>query len=384
MAKILHLGKYHPPFMGGIENFMSALMQQQVLDGDEVSALVHHHEKKQKFRLELDGLVKVFRVPCMGTLAYAPISPLFGFYLNKIVKEEKPDLIHIHLPNLSAFWYLFNSRAKKIPMVVHWHADVLGSLPELKIKLLYPFYRLFEKALLKRASEIIVTSPVYLKSSEPLKSFTEKANVIPLGLSDDNCDIYSEIVQNDQLNLLIIGRLTYYKGHLVLLKALSELKKQGIQINLTIVGGGELKDDIVAYIDQLALSKNVRMLSNLSNDALTQELISTHLLCLPSIERTEAFGVVLLEAMRACKPCLVTDVEGSGMSWVVQDEKTGFVVKHNNINSLVEKLAYIYNNPELLTRYGLAGRRRFESEFTIQSINEKTRHLYQKILKINE
>ena len=366
--------------MGGIENFMADLMNQQVINGDNVSAIVHHHEKQQPFITELEHGSHIYRVPCYGQLAYAPIAPSFGYHLNNIINQEKPDVLHIHMPNLSAFWILLLPAARKVPWVIHWHADVLGSVPDFKIKLLYPFYQLFEQALLKRSAQVITTSSVYSKSSQPLKKFASKVKTIPLGLRA--LDGIQANVKNDvlnmspQINLLIVGRLTYYKGHSTMLCALSKLKEQGLSFKLSIVGDGELRSNIEQQITKLKLFDCVELLGKLPNDELNMQLSSTDLLCLPSIERTEAFGVVLLEAMRSSKPCLVTDVPGSGMSWVVQDNETGFIVKHNNVDSLVKKLAFIAANRQLLAQYGKAGRKRFDNDFSIKSVCNQVTVLY--------
>ncbi len=366
--------------MGGIESFMCSLMLQQQNDGHQVLAIVHHHKKQQPFTEEFEGDLKVFRVPCSGQLAYAPISPSFSYRLDYVIKQEVPDVIHIHMPNLSAFWCLLLPLARKVPWVIHWHADVIGSVPDLKIKLLYPFYRVFELALLKRAKKIIATSPVYLASSQPLIGFRNKTAIIPLGLPSVKGVIKEEIKERENICLLMIGRLTYYKGHRVIVEAIAKLKAQGINCSLSIVGGGELFENIEQQIKLLDLDDNVTLLGKLSDVDLHNELLNTDLLCLPSIERTEAFGVVLLEAMRVSKPCLVSDVEGSGMSWVVRDNCTGFVVKHNNVSSLVDKLIYVNENRRLLTEYGESGRKRFEAMFSIKAVSDEVSALYDEVV----
>ena len=367
--------------MGGIENFMAALMHQQHLDGHQVSAIVHHHDKQQPFIAELDNGVNIYRIPCLGQIAYAPISPSFVSHLNNIIKQCKPDLIHIHMPNVSSFWCLFSPSARKLPWVIHWHADVIGSIPDIKIKILYPFYRIFEFALLKKAKKIIVTSPVYLSSSQPLVGFKSKTEIVPLGLPCSNLVFTQEVRKNEDVSLLMVGRLTYYKGHSVIIDAIAKLKEQGANFSLKVVGGGELFADIEQQIKTLELEDNITLLGKLSDEDLENELFNTDLLCLPSIERTEAFGVVLLEAMRAGKACLVSGVPGSGMGWVVQDAKTGFVVKHNNVASLVEKLLFITRNRNLLKEYGTAGRNRFEKVFSIGAVSSEMSVLYKQVIR---
>lgn len=383
--KILHIGKYFPPYHGGIENFMSALMIEQQKEGHKVSAIVHHHENKQEFVQTQSKEGNIYRVPCYGQLAYAPISPSFPYYLNMVIEKETPDILHIHMPNLSAFWCLFLSAARKTPWVIQWQSDVLGTVPDLRIKLLYPGYRVFEKLLLNRARRVIVATPTYKASSIPLAKYANKTEVIPLALAEREIAVRNAKTKlicesTSTIKLLMVGRLTYYKGHKVIIKAIAKLKERGAKFTLYIVGDGELYPEIALQITELNLTENVKLLGSISDSDLNSILTEADLLCLPSVERTEAFGVVLLEAMRAEKACLVSDVPGSGMSWVVQDNKTGFVVKHNNVESIVGKLDFITKNPKCLRELGMEGRERFEQHFSIKSVNSAINQLYKSIM----
>jgi rhamnosyl/mannosyltransferase len=376
--KIIHVGKYYLPFYGGIENFMAGLMSEQAKQGHQVQTIVHQHRRKQKFVSEKFGDATVHRTPTHGNLLFVPIAPSFGKYLKQVVDEFKPDVIHLHMPNVSCFWALFSKKLRKIPWVIHWHSDVVGAAPDWRIKLLYPFYRLFEKALLSSAKKVIATSEPYLETSKPLVDFIDKCEVVELGIEDRKLKALLNEKENEELKLLCIGRLTYYKGHEVLIKALSKARRQGI--DLSIVGTGELEDSLKSLVDNLELEEKVHFLGSLSDELLEQELKGCDLLCLPSLERTEAFGVVLLEAMRASKPCLVTNVDGSGMSWVVQGEETGFVVQAGDVDALANKLSEIYDNKGVLKKLGENGRRRFESEFTIEKIAAKINDIYEEVI----
>jgi len=98
-------------------------------------------------------------------------------------------------------------------------------------------------------------------------------------------------------------------------------------------------------------------------------------LVLPSIERTEAFGLVLLEAMRAGKACICTNVEGSGMSNVVEHEKTGLVVQHSDSHALANAMARL-NNKTIRDSYGQLGQQRFANAYQIDKIEKNVRDLY--------
>ena len=383
--KVLHLGKYAPPFFGGIENFMMDLGHGCVEQGLEVAAIVHHHDSKGAFeQCVIDG-VSVYRVPCYGQLMFAPVSPTFGFHLNQVLETFKPDVLHIHMPNTSAFFALWSSKAKLIPWVVHWHSDVLGDDSPWFLKTFYPFYQPFEQAILQRATKVIVTSPPYLQSSRALQRFVAKCEVISLGIRTPVVPAYLDHNTEEQragLQLLMVGRLTYYKGHMLLLEALSLLKQQGLcDIHLTIVGCGELQQAIEIKIAGLRLDTQVTMLGKVDDDILAQAFINADCLCLPSLERTEAFGVVLMEAASFGKPAIVSDVPGSGMSWVVQDNKTGFVVKRGNADALAMAIKSLYQQPKKLQQFGGNAKQRFEQLFQIDKVCRTTIDLYQALVQ---
>lgn len=387
---IFHIGKYFPPFFGGIENVTADLVSEQSKAGSQVFALVHRHEVSEKYAEESLSGARVCRVPIVAKAVFVPVAPKFGFFLNNILDGSRPDVMHLHMPNVSCFWALFSKKAKVVPWVVHWHADVLGTVPDWRVKLLYPFYRIFERALLKKAAAVIVTSPAYLETSSPLSEFREKCHVVPLGIKDEigehgPIESYSEITTSgcDALKLITIGRLTYYKGHSILFEAISKQQDFDVDVHLTVIGSGELEEQLKSQVHELRLENLVTFAGSVDDDELKQQLNACDLMCLPSIERTEAFGVVLLEAMRASKPCLVTDVPGSGMSWVVQDGLTGLVVKAGDVDDLAEKIIYVANNRERLVEMGKAGRKRFEQHFTIEEVAVQIDEIYKKVLKVD-
>ena len=179
--RILHIGKFYPPFHGGMENFLAALIESQVSSGHEVAALVHAHTPTGLSfpPYSSDVLPWIIRAPCYGRLLYAPISPAFPFWLARTLRDFCPDILHFHLPNTSAFWALASSRSWKVPWVIHWHSDVVASKIDHRLKLAYRFYRPFEQAMLKRANAIVVTSPPYLESSLALRDWRAKCHVVP-------------------------------------------------------------------------------------------------------------------------------------------------------------------------------------------------------------
>ena len=138
-------------------------------------------------------------------------------------------------------------------------------------------------------------------------------------------------------------------------------------ITLEIVGDGERRQELSRLIEHHQLGERVTLRGNLSDDELDQRLRASDCLCLPSIERSEAFGVVLLEAMARRKACVVTAVPGTGMSWVVEHEHTGLVVPPHDVEALAGALTHLAANRLQCETMGEAGLARFSEKFTIES-----------------
>ena len=111
---------------------------------------------------------------------------------------------------------------------------------------------------------------------------------------------------------------------------------------------------------------DVLLAGGLDDAGLVRAFQGCDCLCLPSIERTEAFGVVLLEAMYFGKPILSSRLEGSGMNWIVEDGVTGLKFEPANVDSLVAALRQMAADEDARRRMGAAGRAKFEANFSIE------------------
>ena len=321
---------------------------------------------------------------------YTPISPAFPWHFRRILKKDKPDVLHFHMPNPSVFWALILPSARRIPWVVHWHSDVITAAQGPLMRVFYRLYQPFENAVLKHAMAIVATSPPYRDSSQPLKKWLHKCQVVPLGVDterysaatlDTNTPVgaatrrdlisRSERLTNNRgegappttppLQVLAVGRLTYYKGFRYLIEAVAEVPD--VQVNL--VGTGEMEEQLKALIASLNVQDRVTFHGALGDEQLAQQMMACDCLCLPSVERTEAFGMVLLEAMHFGKATIVGDVEGSGMGWLVDDGITGIKVKPADTGSLAEAFKVLTASREELERMGRKGKNKFDQQFEI-------------------
>lgn len=381
--RALHIGKFFPPAAGGMEYFLGDLLPALDRAGISAGALVHAHTTDKKGDRTTTAN-QVWRVPCYGSLLYTPVSPSFPFWLARVIREFRPSLLHFHVPNVSAFWAMTVPAAQRLPWVTHWHSDVVPSQIDRRLSMAYRFYRPFEQRLLRKSTAVIATSPPYLNTSQALRSWQDKSKVIALGLDperlaepDSKMTTWADSLWGDaDFRILSVGRLTYYKGHEVLVKAMEKMKG----CRLIIIGEGEQRGSLERQIRSSGLSNTVILPGGQPEKKLNALLATCDCFCLPSVERTEAFGIVLLEAMRFGKPLVVSDIPGSGTGWVVEHEKNGLLTVPGDVKNLADMLSELQNNPGRRKQLGENGLARFKENFHIDSVAEKIKELYQNII----
>lgn len=380
--KVLHLGKFFHPFQGGIENFLRDISREMSRRSVEVSLLVHHHEPFRRTSHELLDSLQLTRVMSLGQMVYAPIAPSFGRHLLRLIQGFKPDVLHVHVPNLSAFWAI--PFASRVPIVIHWHADVVPSRIDRRLSLFYPFYRPLEKCLLSRAAAVIATSENYLDFSLPLREFRGKCRVIPLGVDParlhrpgwDEAEALRSSYGPHSGMVLSVGRFTYYKGFHVLVEAARSLP----DTRFVLVGSGPLRNSLVRRVHELGMAHRFFLPGLLSDRELHGLMAVCDVFCLPSIERTEAFGLVLPEVMFFGKPMVTTSIGGSGVSWVNKDEETGLVAPPCDAEALAASLRRLMGAPAQREQMGARAADRMKARFHVRAVTAEILELYGEVI----
>ena len=377
-GRVLHVGKFYPPFRGGMETYLADLIEEQRKQGLYAIGLVHGQP-------QADDPSWLHRVPVQAQILYAPLGISFPFTLRRLIRQFEPDVLHLHMPNNAVFWALLMPLARKLPWVVHWHSDVVRSSIRRLISIVYGLvYEPFERAVLRQADRIIVTSPSYLDASKPLASWRDKVAVVPLGLTprasaqapahgadaDDSPDW-----QPGALRLLSLGRLTYYKGFETLIQAVSGMDR----VQLLIAGAGDMHAHLNHLIQQCTPPGHgpaIRLLGAVTEEHKHRLLASCDVFCLASRERTEAFGLAVLEAMQHGKPCIVSDLRGSGLPWIVRQSGNGLLAEVDKPESWRTTIARLQHDPAGRTQLGQAGLKAAATLFSIEASARKIVRLY--------
>lgn len=366
--RILHIYKdYYPPTCGGIEIAIHRIIEGTRDACEEVAVMICNRSHKSEFA-EVEG-TPVFKVGEWGRFLSAPLAPTFPWWLRK----SDADILHYHLPNPTAVLshLLVKPKGK---VIVHYHSDIVRQERWLK------FYDPFRHRFMEMADRIIVTSPDYLESSEFLQPYRDKCTVVPFGISLTRFSASEEVEESAQILrrrygmniVLFVGILRYYKGLYTLIHAMEHVDGK-----LLIVGIGPLLEELISYVQTLSYAEKIVFLGQV--ESVVPYYYAADVFCLPSIYRSEAFGLVLIEAS-ACGLPLVSTELGTGTSYVNKHGETGLVVPPQNESALVEALNKLLSQNNLRQEYGQAARRRAEELFTQEKMCEQILRIYKDVL----
>ncbi|KIC63450.1 glycosyltransferase [Chryseobacterium taiwanense] len=368
--KILQLGKFYP-IKGGVEKVMYDLvlgLSQRMIHCDMLCA----SEKKteQEEIIEFNPFSKLFIEPSIIELAKTKISIRLISKLKKIA--QRYDIIHIHHPDPMSALALFISGYKG-KVILHWHSDILAQ------KKLLLLYKPLQNWLLKRADLILATSPNYIECSEDLKKYKSKCDVLPIGIED--ISLYSDVAALKKIKekyknkkiVFSLGRLVNYKGFEYLINAADYLNDDYV---ILIGGEGPLKSNLQDLINKKNLSSKVELLGYLDDANLYAYYNACDLFCLSSIEKTEAFAIVQIEAMAFGKPVVATRIYGSGVPWVNEDGYSGFNVTPRNSKEIGLTILKTLQNQETYDKYSSNARKRYLENFSINIMIENCVKFY--------
>lgn len=366
--KVLHVGKFYPPHMGGIETHVQVLCRklQQLVDVEVLVAAETNADEEF-----WDEGVKVTRVGTRFKLSGAPVCP----GLTRRITRAQADIVHLHLPNPPAILSYLAS-GHRGPVVATYHSDIVRQ--QFLAKAFDPILRSF----LKRCAVIIATSAKYVETSDILADFVERCRIIPYGIPIDQFSVpdparVAQIREQYGSRLIIsVGRLIYYKGFMHLIDAM-----RSIDGHLLIVGAGHLREELEKQARTQQVSARISFLGEVHNHDIVPYYHAADVFALASIARSEAFGIVQLEAMACGKPVVNTNLD-SGVPCVSLAGQTGLTVPPGDSASLAAAINKLLDDAELRNAYGRAARARVESEFDQDVMLDRMVGLYSQLLSL--
>jgi rhamnosyl/mannosyltransferase len=331
-----------------------------------------------RYSVEKKDGYSVYKVPSFGLAASTAIAPTFPFFARKIWQENGYDIAHLHFPDplshLTTGWLPRSAR-----IVITWHSDIIRQKFWLKL------YQPWLDRIVRRSDAIVAATPRHFATSTQLGVCDRrKQRVIHYGIDasqfDETAAVARQVAEirahyGGKPLIFTVGRQVYYKGFEYLIRAMED-----VDAILLLGGSGPLHDALKAVTDKLNLSQRVKFVGRIADADLAAYYHAADLFCMPSVERSEAFGLVQLEAMAARKPVICCELR-NGVTYVNQNNRTGLVVPPRDPIALAQAMKRLIADASLSRKFGDAGFQRVHDEFSVEQMVAGHLALYRDIMK---
>lgn len=379
--KIAEVSPVFPPYRGGIGMvcYENARMARELGHTVDIYTPYYAHLRKKVKHNQSAGGIRVHRLRPFFSYGNAAALPQLFW------KLKKADIIHLHYPFLGAeIPILLLSFFLKKRFFLTYHMDLVGTG---HLKNIFRWYTaFFLPSLVRRAFRICVTSVDYARNSY-IRQFLEKS---PLKFFElHNCvDTHiffpqqkkqellhtHGILAEDKVVLFVgsLDRAHYFKGVTYLLEAFEQIIHTSpvpLKLKLIIVGDGNIKKRYEHLAAQLQIDTKVVFAGSVKEAELPEYYALADVLVLPSVDSSEAFGIVLIEAFSAGKPVIASNL--LGVRSVVEDSVDGYLVIPKNVNDLASKIYAIISDSERAGRMGRAGLEKVKKTYSFEAIKKK-------------
>jgi glycosyltransferase involved in cell wall biosynthesis len=352
--KILQVLTYYRPHTSGLTIYVERLGRALVDRGHEVTVLTSQYEADLPREEVRDG-IRIIRVPVWFRVSKGVIMPAFGYLAWKLVLEN--EVIHLHLPQFDAAGVALRGRILKKPTVISYHSDLL--LPEgLFNRFVNQVVYLMNNLAAIFAHRIGAYTQDFADHSPFLQRYADKVEVVlpPVELppvEPETADAFRE-KYNPKGRRPVIGMATRFaaeKGVEILLDALPRVLDRYPEALVLFAGQYENVWREEAYLERLLpIIKNYQaaghwcFLGTLNLEEIAAFYPNLDVLLVPSLNSTETFGLVQIEAMIHGVPCVATNLPG--VRQPVTMTGMGEVVPVGNADALAEAMLKIFEQPE--------------------------------------
>jgi len=377
--KIAHVVCVLPPYGGGIGMVAHAYADQLQKLGHDVTAFIPKGSAKGKIKTNY----KVKKLWPIFKLGNGAVLPQLFFCLWKF------DIVHLHFPFFGAGIFialLKKIKPKSTKLVITYHMDCRGV--GLK-KYIFNFFKNFlHPIILKTADKITVSSYDYIENSDIAEFYFENKNkfdALPFGVSKrffptekDQLLLEKYNFTKDDKIVLFVGGLDsahYFKGVDYLIKAFEKIENKNIKC--LIVGKGNLKPKFEQMVKQRHLESRIKFSGYVQSEDLPKYYNLCDIFILPSINKAEAFGIVLLEAMACAKPLIASNLKGVRSV----AEQSGILIEPKNSSDIAAKINYLVENPDAAILFGKNGLKTVEEKYRWPVITKELEQIYKNLIK---
>lgn len=344
--KILIVLTYYRPHISGLTIYAERLAKAFAARGHAVTVLTSGFKKELPQEEIKDG-IRIIRVPVLFKLSKGVIMPTFGMTANKLVRET--DVIQLHLPQFDAAGISFRGRLFKKPTVITYHCDLL--MPPG----LFNRFANFGVSIMNQLTgvfthKIVTYTQDYAENSPYLRQYLNKLKIIPPpvilpSVTKEAIKAFA-MLHNPQDRHPVIGMATRFateKGVEILLNALPEVIKvfpnavvQFVGTYQNVFSEGAYFERLRPSIEKFQTSGNWQFLGELDPEQMAMYYPNLDVLTVPSLNSTEAFGLVQIEAMMNGVPCVTSSLPGVRQPVKIHD--MGEIFPIGDSKTLAQKL----------------------------------------------
>ena len=352
--RILTVLTYYRPHTSGLTIYAERLARAFAKRGHQVTVMTTRYDKSLPREEMMDG-VRVIRVPVVLRISKGVIAPTFGLVATKLVWQH--DVVQLHLPQFDAPGMALRARLFGKPVVLTYHCDLLlpPGLFSRFVNLVVQFQNNMAALL---ADHLVTYTQDYADNSAYLSRYRLKLTpflppvVLPPAESG-SVEAFAGTYQTRQQRPVIgmVTRFAAEKGVEVLLDALPAVLEEYPHVQVLFAGQYQNVMGEQVYADRLMprIKKYEEMgcwkfLGNLSQQQLAAFYPNMDVLVVPSLNSTEAFGLVQVEAMMNNVPCVASALPG--VRRPVQMHAMGKVVPIGDSSALAEALLEIFAKKE--------------------------------------
>ncbi len=381
--RILIVLTYYRPHTSGLTIYAERLAKALVRRGHAVTVMTSQYDRSLPREEIIEG-VRIVRVPVLFRISKGVIMPGFGFTANRLVREH--DAIQLHLPQFDAAGVALRGRLLRKPTVITYHCDLL--MPPGALSWAANQGVLLMNNLAAWFTHRIVTyTQDYAENSSYLRRYMHKLRVIPppVELPAVSAESIAEFKRrsNPRGYSPVIGmaaRFATEKGVEVLLDALPRVLERYPQAQVqfagayqNIIGEQDYYARLLPRIEKYQQSGNWVFLGNLDPEDMGRFYPNLDVLVLPSLNSTEAFGLVQIEAMINGTPTIASNLPG--VRQPVRMHEMGKVFPIGDSASLAEALLEVLANKPAFIRDPEAIRQRYLPD----SIASEYEHMFEEL-----
>jgi len=357
--------------MYGAERATVDLMSGLRKSGECVHVLLIDEERLGLEKSDLRDALAAADIPFTSLSTDRAFSPALARRIRESTRNVCAHVVHTIGPKATfhGFFAIHNSDIRLVSTVHGW---LFRHDPKERV------YEWLERNILKRYDRVIVLSSYYrdylLNSGFNMNRVVHIASGLNVGSLVSLEEARNSLPVAQPFTIGMIGRLSAEKNHGMFLRAAKEIVGRGIKCRFVIAGSGPECVRTNDLIQRMGLEPFVQLCGYLPVDQFMRQV---HVLV--QCSRIENLPYSILEAMAWCRPVVATDV--GGLPDLIDEGKTGYLVRSNDHEALANRLCEISAWPRLVEEMGLAGRRKLESEFTIEQTVRRHQELYKSLLE---